>query len=324
MKHVGGGEGSTGQRSVVAENPDNPNQVLYELMEFRACRCYVHNSKQSTVKRYLAAVHFFYKMYAGWELPTSHCMIVAVGKGIDREHGMSQKKAQVWLSLTWALLSQEKQVVSSIADGGHVTWLGLVLLYFLLCRASELWAYADRKVHREFSLTRSCLTFFRGELRVPFEDRISADAVQVRFVASKTDQKRAGCTINRTRLASVGEAGAGAMGAFEGLLELLAAHLSIPGGSPLTVRLSPLGWRPFTRTEAVAAFRLMIGSSGRDPAQYALHSGRIGEETQLAAQGAPELHIHRAGRWKSRAFMTYVREAGEGAASASAALAKTG
>ena len=83
------------------------------------------------------------------------------------------------------------------------------------------------------------------------------------------------------------------------------------------------GWKPFTRTEAVAALRLMIGSSGRDPAQYALHSGRIGGATQLAAHGVPELQIQRAGRWTSRAFMMYVWEAGEGAGSASAALAKT-
>ena len=73
-------------------NLDNPNQVLYELMEFMACRCYVHNNQQSTVRGYLAAIKLFHKMYAGWELPTSHCMIVAVGKGVERAHGMSQKK----------------------------------------------------------------------------------------------------------------------------------------------------------------------------------------------------------------------------------------
>ena len=175
-------------------------------------------------------------------------------------------------------------------------WLGLALSYFQLCRASEFWTYVDGKVHPDFCLTRSCLTFFRGELRVPFEDRASADAVQVRFVASKTDQKRAGCTITRTRLASAGEAGAGAVGAFGALLQLLALHPSLPGGSPLTARLSPLGWKPYTRTDAIAALRLMIGRSGRDPAQYALHSGRIGGATQLAAQGVPELQIQRAGR----------------------------
>ena len=55
--------------------------------------------------------------------------------------------------------------------------------------------------------------------------------------------------------------------------------------------------------------------------QFALHSGRIAGATQLAAQGLSELQIQRAGRWKSRAFMTYEREAGEGADAVSTALA---
>ena len=66
------------------------------------------------------------------------------------------------------------------------------------------------------------------------------------------------------------------MGAFEVQLDLLPVHPLLPGGSPLTVRRRSNGWKPFTRTETVPALRLMIGSCGRDPAQYALHSGRIG------------------------------------------------
>ena len=83
------------------------------------------------------------------------------------------------------------------------------------------------------------------------------------------------------------------------------------------------GWNVLSRSEAVAALRLMVGSSGRDPMQFALHSGRIGGATQLAAQGLSGLQIQRAGRWKSRAFMTYVREAGEGAEAVSTALAQS-
>ena len=114
------------------------------------------------------------------------------------------------------------------------------------------------------------------------------------------------------------------MGAFEVLLDVLAVHPLLPGRSPLTVRRTYNGWKPFTRTEAVATLRLMIESCGRDPAQYALNSGRIGGATQLETQGVPELQIQRAGRWKSRAFVTFMREAGEGAGSVSAALVKTG
>ena len=79
----------------------------------------------------------------------------------------------------------------------------------------------------------------------------------------------------------------------------------------------------FTRSEAVAAFRLMFCGSGRDPMQFALHSGRIGGATQLAAQGLSDLQIQRAGRWKFRAFMTFMREAGEGADAVSTALAQS-
>jgi len=302
---------------------DDPDATLTELLEFMTSRCFVHNNQQSTVRGYLAAINFFHKMFAGRELPLSHCMIVAVGKGIDRAHGMSKKKKQVRLPLTWAMLAEGRQTVVSMADGGYVMWLGLAVSYFLLCRASELWAYANGQVHPEFCLTRKCISFFHKGVQVAFENRAIATAVQVKFLASKCDQKRAGCTITRTRLVNEKRSGGAQMGAFETLLELLDVYPLLPAEAPLTVRSTPVGWQVFTRTEAVAALRLMVGSSGRDPMQFALHSGRIGGATQLASQGISELQIQRAGRWKSRAFMTYVREAGEGANSVSVALAKT-
>ena len=99
-------------------------------------------------------------MLVGWELPLSHCVIVSVGKGIDRAHGTAEKtKKQVRLALTWALLA--RQVVASMEEGGYVMWLGLEVQYFLLCRPSELWAYASGQVHPEFCLTRNCRTFFQ-------------------------------------------------------------------------------------------------------------------------------------------------------------------
>ena len=73
----------------------------------------------------------------------------------------------------------------------------------------------------------------------------------------------------------------------------------------------------------MTALRLMVGCSCRDPMQCALHSARIWGATQLAAQGISELQIQRIGRWKSRAFMIYVREAGKGAKMVSKALAQT-
>lgn len=299
------------------------SEVLRLLLEFMACRLFSFNNQQSTVRGYLAAIKFFHKLYLGWELPTSHCMIVAAGKGIDRIRGASKQTAQVRLPLTWTILASGYLTVTNhCKNGGDVMWLGLALSYFLLCRASELFAYANGLVHPEFCLTRDCLTFFREGVQVSLEDRARADLVKVRFVASKTDQNRQGCTITRLRSGEGTGAGRAPVGAFEAIIELLNVHPSLPAGAPLMTRLAVTGWKVVTRTEAVVALRMMVASVGRNPAHFALHSGRIGGATQLAAQGLSELQIQRAGRWKSRAFMAYVREAGEGAEMVSAALAR--
>ena len=113
---------------------------------------------------------------------------------------------------------------TGMEDGGRVMWLGLAVSYFLLCRASELWAYADGKLHPGFCLVRECLTFLREGVQIEFGNRLTAAAVQIRFVASTCDQKRAGCTITRTRLSNEREMGGVLMGAFKILLEFLDVH----------------------------------------------------------------------------------------------------
>jgi len=79
--------------------------VIHLLLEFMAWRLFSFNNQQATVRGYLAAIKFYHKLYLGWDLPTSHCTIVAAGKGIERLRGGSDKKAQVRLPLTWSILS---------------------------------------------------------------------------------------------------------------------------------------------------------------------------------------------------------------------------
>ena len=83
---------------------DDPDEVLNDPLEILTSRCFVHNNQQSTVRGYLAAVNVVHNMFAGCELPTSHCTILAVRTGIYRAHGMSNKKVRVRLPLTWAML----------------------------------------------------------------------------------------------------------------------------------------------------------------------------------------------------------------------------
>ena len=110
---------------------NGPNEALTELLEFMKSRYFVHNNQQPTVRGCLAAISVFHKMFAGWELPASHCMLVAVGKGVDRAHGMSTKRKQVRLPLTWAMLAEGRLAVVNMEDGGSVMWLGLAASYFV-------------------------------------------------------------------------------------------------------------------------------------------------------------------------------------------------
>ena len=121
-------------------------------------------------------------------------------------------------------------------------WLvGLALSYFLLCRASELFACANVLVHPDFCLTRDCLTYFRGDVQVNIEDRARTNSVKVLLVASITDQNREGCTTTRVRMAEGAGVCKTSVGAFEALVDLLDAHPRRPGGAPLTTRRTASG-----------------------------------------------------------------------------------
>ena len=198
--------------------------------------------------------------------------------------------------------------------------------YFLLCRASELFACANGLVHPDFCLTRDCLTVFRGDVQGNIEDRACAYFVKVLLMASKTDQNREGCMTTRVRMAEGAGVGKTPAEAFEALAG------GTPRRTPATSRRRPpdnetygVWGKVITRTEAVVALRIMAASAGKNPDHFALHSGRVGGATKLASRaGKVRVAIQRAGRWKSRAFMIYMRDAEEGTQKVSATLTREG
>ena len=82
--------------------------------------------------------------------------------------------------------------------------------------------------------------------------------------------------------------------ALETFLDLLDFYPELSGSTPLMQTRTANGWKVITRTVATKALRRMVSSLGRDPMQYALHSGRIGGATQLAAR------VHQTFRFKER------------------------
>ena len=195
-------------------------------------RCFVFKNQSQTVRGYLSAIKFFHKMYAGWELPTTHCMVLAVGKGIDRFQGKGDVKPRVRKPLSWDMLWDGKNEVLTAEGGGPVMWMGLALAYFLLCRASELFAYDSGMVHPDYCLTRRDLTFFKGVQQVKWVDRREADKVEICFRASKADQKRIGAVVARTRVQQTEKRRGREVGALEILLDLIDTHPDLDMTAP--------------------------------------------------------------------------------------------
>ena len=96
----------------------------------------------------------------------------------------------------------------------------------------------------------------------------------------------------------------------------------IPEAAPLMTFWNRTKWGGWTRGQATY-YCLRSGIAGVSaewsqgkrggkgvsliPEEFALHSGRIGGATKLAAGGANDAVIQRERRWASNAFMRYVR-----------------
>ncbi|CAM9743275.1 unnamed protein product, partial [Ascophyllum nodosum] len=87
-------------------------------MIFMSHRCFVCKNQSQTVRGYLSAMKIFQKMHAGWELPTTtHCLVLAEGKYIDRVQGKRDVQPRVRRPLSWDMLWDGKTKVLA-ADGG--------------------------------------------------------------------------------------------------------------------------------------------------------------------------------------------------------------
>ena len=244
---------------------DGVEEAVRELTTFMSYRCFVFKNQSQTVRGYLSAIKFFHKMYAGWELHTTHCMVLAVGKGIDRVQGKGDVKPRVRKPLSWDMLWDGKNEVLTAEGGGRVMWMGLALAYFLLCRASELFAYDSGMVHPDYCLTRRDLTFFKGVQQLKWVDRREADKVEICFRASTADQKRIGALVTRTRVQQTEKEGGREVGALEILLDLKDTHTDLDMTAPLMQSCTTSGWKVITQSEATRALRLLVSCVGREP-----------------------------------------------------------
>ena len=79
---------------------------------------------------------------------------------------------------------------------------------------------------------------------------------------------------------------------------------------------------PLTREQFVKMTKAKLAAAGIDPTSYSGHSFRIGAATTASAYGVEDSLIQTLGRWKSAAYLLYVRVPRERLANLSTVLAK--
>lgn len=70
------------------------DSAVTELNEFMTVGCFVYKNQSQTTRGYLSAIKYFHKIFAGWQLPTLHFMVIAAGKGIDETRRKSDVRPQ--------------------------------------------------------------------------------------------------------------------------------------------------------------------------------------------------------------------------------------
>ena len=198
-------------------------------------------------------------------------------------------------------------------------------VFFLMTRSDELFATDAGVAHQVHCLTRGDVAFYSGGEQLPFLRWREARTVEIRFRGHKGDQLQAGDVLVRTRDAvrglgsSLREGG----GAVALLVELLSIHPNLPSSAPLASFRESGRVAVWSYGQALRALREVVAKSRQDPAEFALHSLRIGGASRLAAGGGlSERVIQREGRWKSDAYKVYTRSNIEDSGQVSRKLAR--
>ena len=165
-------------------------------------------------------------------------------------------------------------------------WAVSATTFFSFCRAGEM------VVERESAYDPDCHLSYRD---LAVDNPIAPTIISLLLRRSKTDQVQKGVRV------VIGRTG-DEICPVTALLRYLAVRGDGPG--PLFIQANG---KPLTKARFVTEVRAAL-TKAKFPAQsYAGHSFRIGAATTAAAAGLEDSLIQTLGRWKSAAYLLYVR-----------------
>lgn len=247
---------------------------------------------------YISALRFF-QIRAGLPDPafSSFPRLTYILKGIHRSKPDHQRKHR--LPITLHTLKQLHEVWSNppLLFNNVMLWAACCLGFFGFLRAGE------------FTCTANSSTVYPLSPKdIAVDSHSSPQLLTVHLQFSKTDPFGAGCYIYLGRTNSIPCPVAA-------ILSYLSLRPSIQG--PLFIFQDG---SPLTRASLVRHLRDALSQAGIDSSHYAGHSFRIGAATAAAQAGYSDSFIQTLGRWKSAAFISYIRTSTSDLASVASTL----
>jgi hypothetical protein len=256
----------------------------------------------------VAAIH----LKIGVAVDHLHPHVREVRRGIKREQGdMGLNVKRTRRALTPAIISAGLgcKDLWLEEEGQYLAWYLIALCYGYMLRAEEVWAVdkgdsraAPGEVRRGRGLLREDMEFRAASRTLPPERWEEATHVVLHLKSHKGDQWGEGSMVAR----------GGTVAALA--KQLYGLHVSLPPKAPLCSYVVPGGgYRTIKASRGTAVLREMLGELKEagtlegEPAEYALHSGRIGGASALQDGGASGAQIQEAGRWHSTAYLVYMR-----------------
>ena len=238
----------------------------------------------SSIRLYLSAIRFFQIAYGnGNPHLEAYDRLHYVVRGIARSQPKSGRSTR--LPVTVDILQFLLQAWSSHSSHFEAVmlWAACTLGFFAFLRAGEFIA-GENNSHSVLSL---------ADVKVDDRDNPSFLAITLR--SSKTDPYGLGHVLYVGRTGSQ-------ICPVAAVLSFLA--IRPPSEGPLFVHADGA---PLTRSQLVSAIRSALENSGVDVRRYSGHSFRIGAATAAAQVGLPDSLIQTLGRWRSSAYLRYIR-----------------
>ena len=258
-----------------------------------------------TIKCYLSAIRYL-QIMSGFGDPYMASMPILeyLLKGVKRDQAkQNPESTRSRLPITPAILRSLRSELDkeSTKWNNIMLWAACCTCFFGFLRSGEITVPSQGDYDSSAHLSYGDVTF---------DSEHSPTMAQINIKASKTDPFRKGVTI--------------CVGRTDNDLcpvAALAAYTTIRGTNdgPFFVLENRA---PLTREQFVKMIKGKLSAAGINPSCYSGHSFRIGAATTAAACGVEDSLIQTLGRWKSAAYLLYVRVPRERLANLSTVLAK--